>query len=115
MTFARGEPVRFVRIPHNVADGGSAFSLHAFANPMLGSLTHADLVWAEMEYVDSQTLKEQIERGFDDDAETWRIARQILSAMTHYVSLHIIHRDLKPSNIFLDAKVGARHMAKVFH
>lgn len=61
----------------------------------------------QMEYVDSQTLREAIDRGFDDDVEPWRISRQILQAIVHYVSLHIIHRDLKPSNVFLDGKASS--------
>ena len=44
-----------------------------------------------MEYAGSLTLREVIDEGVSE-ADSWRILRQLLSAMQYFTSLQIIHR-----------------------
>ncbi|KAA1096277.1 hypothetical protein PGT21_011350 [Puccinia graminis f. sp. tritici] len=66
------------------------------------------MLFMQMEFVDSLTLREAIDQGIESDRQIWRISRQILSGMAYYTSLNVIHRDLKPSNIFLDIQGEVR-------
>ncbi|WAQ88086.1 hypothetical protein PtA15_9A211 [Puccinia triticina] len=66
------------------------------------------MLFMQMEFVDSLTLREAIDQGIESDRQIWRISRQILSGMAYYTSLNVIHRDLKPSNIFLDVQGEVR-------
>jgi len=52
-------------------------------------MTDASVV--QMEYAGSLTLREVIDEGIDE-ADSWRILRQLLSAMNYFTSLQIIHR-----------------------
>ncbi|PLW26181.1 hypothetical protein PCASD_19859, partial [Puccinia coronata f. sp. avenae] len=66
------------------------------------------ILFMQMEFVDSLTLREAIDQGLESDRQIWRISRQILSGMAYFTSLNVIHRDLKPSNIFLDVQGDVR-------
>ncbi|POW06187.1 hypothetical protein PSTT_09072 [Puccinia striiformis] len=66
------------------------------------------IVFMQMEFVDSLTLREAIDQGIESDRHIWRISRQILSGIAYFTSLNVIHRDLKPSNIFLDVQGEVR-------
>jgi len=66
------------------------------------------MLFMQMEFVDSLTLREAIDKGIESDRQVWRISRQILSGMAYFTSLNVIHRDLKPSNIFLDVQGEVR-------
>lgn len=60
-------------------------------------------LYIQMEYVEKQTLQEAIRKGLDE-ADRWRLFRQILEALAYLASRHIVHRDLKPTNILLDSE-----------
>lgn len=60
-------------------------------------------LYIQMEFVERQTLKEQVNEGLSED-EAWRLFKQILEALVHMASLGILHRDIKLTNIFIDAK-----------
>ncbi|KAL1938729.1 hypothetical protein VTO73DRAFT_11332 [Trametes versicolor] len=63
----------------------------------------ARILYIQMEYVERQTLREQINEGLDEQ-NAWRLFHQILDALIHMSSLGILHRDIKLTNIFIDGK-----------
>jgi serine/threonine-protein kinase len=54
-----------------------------------------------LEYLSGESLDERISKGPISLDDTFRIIRQISSALQAAHSEHIIHRDLKPQNVFL--------------
>lgn len=53
-----------------------------------------------MEYIDSGSLRDKIEKGINDD-EIEKILKQVCSALLFAHSKGIIHRDIKPDNVLL--------------
>ena len=63
------------------------------------------VLYIQMEYCKQETLRDLINSGLQaNEAEIWRLFRQILQGLAHMHSLSIVHRDLKPENIFIDGK-----------
>jgi len=62
-----------------------------------------NILYIQMEYCSTKTLRRAIDEGLRDEDEIWRIFRQIVEGLNHIHSQGIIHRDLKPGNIFLDS------------
>lgn len=54
-----------------------------------------------LEFVDSGTLFDRIERGALPLAEGERLIREVLSALSHIHARGVLHRDLKPANVLL--------------
>jgi serine/threonine protein kinase len=77
----------------------------------LGRKGKNSVLYIQMEYCNS-TVKELIDNhAFEGSKEeSWRLLRQIVTALAYLHENHIIHRDLKPSNLFIgvdrDIKVG---------
>ena len=63
----------------------------------------ADLIGLVLEFVDGETLADQIARGPLARAEALPIARQIAEALEAAHDKGIIHRDLKPANVKVTA------------
>jgi serine/threonine-protein kinase len=64
--------------------------------------------WLAMELLDGESLEDRIARGPVPAADTLRLVREILAALTALHAHGIVHRDLKPSNVFLTS-----HGAKI--
>jgi serine/threonine-protein kinase len=65
-----------------------------------------EVCYIVMELVDSPTLAESLDRdGPKAPAETVRIARQILEALSHAHSAGVVHRDVKPTNVLTGDQV----------
>ncbi len=62
-----------------------------------------------MEYVKGETLRELLESGKPPLAETLRIARDILEALSFAHAQGIVHRDVKPANVM----VGSESRGKI--
>lgn len=54
-----------------------------------------------LEYIDGQTLEQQLTTGCIDSDAAFDIVRQIIDALRYIHSKNLFHRDLKPSNILL--------------
>jgi Tol biopolymer transport system component len=63
-----------------------------------------------MEYVEGETLAEQLTRGRFALADVWTIAIQIGEALDQAHRRGIVHRDLKPGNIM---STGSKHTVKL--
>lgn len=59
-------------------------------------------VYLVMELVEGGTLASLLDNGPLSEAETLRIARQVLIALRTLHAAGIIHRDIKPSNLLID-------------
>jgi serine/threonine protein kinase len=60
-----------------------------------------DRLFIATEFVDSETLREKIEKGELTICESIKIAEQVADALAVAHGAHIIHRDIKPENIML--------------
>src|SRR5260370_23981283 len=66
------------------------------------STTLREMEFLSMEFIDGQTLSEQIDRdGPVLQREAWEIARQICAGLAQAHSQGVIHGDLKPGNILI--------------
>ena len=62
-----------------------------------------------MEYCEGQTLKNLIRGDVRiDNAEVWRLFRQVTEGLAYIHRMGMIHRDLKPENIFLDSDANVK-------
>lgn len=59
------------------------------------------LLFIQMEFCESKTLREAIDENRLDEKSKWEIINQIIEALIYIHNKKLIHRDLKPSNIFL--------------
>ena len=66
-----------------------------------------------MEFVDGDTVSEEIDKGPVHPLRTIRIARQISSALADAHQAGIIHRDLKPSNVLIMQRRRASDFVKL--
>ena len=67
------------------------------------------VLYISMEYCEKRTLRDLIKRNLHkDNAEIWRLFRQVLEGLVHIHGLNVVHRDLKPENIFIDAASNVR-------
>ncbi len=57
-----------------------------------------------MEYVKGETLRELLDKGKPTLAESLRIARDVLEALSFAHAQGIVHRDVKPSNIMVTSE-----------
>ena len=70
-------------------------------------------VFMAMEFVEGQSLRDEIAKGPMRCERALRIGRQIASALASAHALDIVHRDLKPENVMLVAKGGEADFVKV--
>ncbi len=71
------------------------------------SKTKLKLLYIQMELCENNTLRDAIDKGFEDDKDDklkWRLISQILEGVKYIHDNGYIHRDLKPGNIFLDER-----------
>ncbi len=74
---------------------------------------HSNLLYSVYEYIDGQSLKEQLQRnGALDVATSVSVMANVLDALSHAHEKGVIHRDIKPGNIML-YQVGANTHVKV--
>ncbi|GAA99251.1 uncharacterized protein L969DRAFT_48259 [Mixia osmundae IAM 14324] len=113
--FVRFGPERSGAPSSNVTASATPTSLRASASIQdlsngASSPTIKRTLYIQMELIEGATLREVIDSQGITVSESWRLLRQMLSAMEHFTAMNIIHRDLKPSNIFLtqrgDIKIG---------
>lgn len=72
------------------------------------------VLYISMEYCEKRTLRDLISRGlYKNNAEIWRLFRQILEGLAHIHSLSIVHRDLKPENIFISISADGVDNVKI--
>src|SRR5262245_9729688 len=60
-----------------------------------------------VEFVDSETLAQRVERGAVPVSEALTIGRQVADALEAAHERGIIHRDLKPANVMVTSRGGA--------
>ncbi|MCH7874880.1 MAG: protein kinase [Gemmatimonadetes bacterium] len=78
--------------------------VHPHILPLHDSGDANGLLYYVMPYVPGESLRARLERDKQLSIEdALRIARQVLSALSHAHSYGIIHRDIKPENILLSA------------
>jgi serine/threonine-protein kinase len=63
-----------------------------------------------MEHVKGETLRELLERGRPPLADTLRIARDVLAALSFAHDRGIVHRDVKPSNVMVTSDFRGKIM-----
>jgi formylglycine-generating enzyme required for sulfatase activity/predicted Ser/Thr protein kinase len=63
-----------------------------------------------MEYVDGKTLREKLDHGILQLAETLQLASEIAEALDKAHTQGIVHRDLKPANIMITPEGHAKVM-----
>lgn len=68
----------------------------------------SDVPYIIMELLSGETLRDKLDRGPLDSAQTRAIANQLLGALTVAQEAGIVHRDIKPSNVLR----GAPHQWK---
>jgi serine/threonine protein kinase len=75
---------------------------HAYIISVLDLIDAGDIVAIVMEYVDGQSLKENLhQKGRLNDSEIRTLFSQILTALQHVHDSGFVHRDIKPSNFML--------------
>ena len=70
-------------------------------------------VFLVLEYVEGQSLRDEIAKGPIAAERALKIARQIGSALASAHAIKIVHRDLKPENVLLVVKGQERDFVKV--
>ncbi|MEZ4462742.1 MAG: protein kinase [bacterium] len=71
-------------------------------------------VYMTLEYVEGETLKQQLKREFTiDPVRASHIARQIAKSLSEAHRLGIVHRDLKPANIMITNLESEKDFVKV--
>lgn len=49
------------------------------------------ILFIQMEYATTKTLRSVIDDGIEDEDEVWRLFRQIVEGLDHVLSFHLIH------------------------
>ena len=75
--------------------------------------TSDGIAYIAMEWLEGQTLDEELAAGPLSFERTARILRQVAAALDEAHAGHIIHRDLKPSNVMIVKRAGGREQVKV--
>jgi eukaryotic-like serine/threonine-protein kinase len=83
---------------------------HANVVTVFDTLADEDGVLIVMEYVEGETLAEEIERGRVEPRRALAILEAVAAALDHAHSNGIVHRDVKPGNVLL-ARDGAVKLA----
>ncbi|KFA77790.1 hypothetical protein S40288_00457 [Stachybotrys chartarum IBT 40288] len=100
-------------------NGNRAFSpvkekQFAFQRRQRPQRSYRTILYISMEYCEKRTLRDLISRNiFKNNAEVWRLFRQILEGLVHIHGLSIVHRDLKPENIFISSSADGMDNVKI--
>lgn len=95
----------------------------ALQHPNIVQLFAADKIYEQpyfvMEFVDGQSLEEQLESKPQDPHRSAKLIREIADAIAYTHDRGLLHRDLKPSNILMTQdgvpKVADFGLAKSYH
>jgi RNA polymerase sigma-70 factor (ECF subfamily) len=102
-------------LPERLADSPEALTrferetraLATFSHPNLVSIfqvgTEQGIVFAVMEFLEGETLRDRLDKGAVPLARTLEIGVAVAEGLAAAHAHGVIHRDLKPANIFLSA------------
>ncbi len=79
---------------------------HAHFARIYDAFERGDETFIVMEYVDGESLRQQLKRGPLPEAEMRRVVGQVASAVQAAHEAGIIHGDLKPDNVLIEASSG---------
>lgn len=78
-------------------------------NEKLYKKTDIKYLVIQMEYCESQNLREAIDKKIlQEEKIKWKVIIQIIDALSYIHRKRLIHRDIKPANIFLDKKYNVK-------
>lgn len=74
--------------------------------PVFDYSDHGGQTYLVMKYIEGETLKAVLDRGWPSKEEIIRIIRAVGSALAYAHEMGVLHRDVKPSNILLTKEGG---------
>jgi serine/threonine-protein kinase len=78
---------------------------HPHIVPLLTAGSHEDLLYYVMPYIEGESLRAKVAReGELPVAESLRILRDVLDALSYAHERRVVHRDIKPDNVMLSGK-----------